>query len=119
MNKIKDLDWLAGIWEGEGSFNLGKIKGKYIYPKMTLGMTDKDIVQRIARIVGANVNGPYLPKYPNAKWMYHISLSGKKAIHWMLVLFSDLGKRRQAKIVEVFNGWKQRPIVDNSLTLKE
>lgn len=106
MTKTKDLNWLAGILEGEGCFSISQID-RYNYPKITMGMTDLDVISRVARILGTKVTGPYRVKEANRKLIYHISMLGKKAAHWMLVLLADMGERRQARILEIMAAWKR------------
>src|ERR1035441_6152503 len=56
-----DLYWLAGLWEGEGTIRLqsrnfhnknGKRYGPYSYPRASIGMTDRDVIEHVGRILG-------------------------------------------------------------------
>jgi hypothetical protein len=44
----------------------------------------------------------------NRKIQYRITLNGKKAIQWMLTLYTLMGQRRKAKIEEVLLKWKEK-----------
>lgn len=46
----EEIAWLAGIFEGEGSWS---------GTQLALSMTDRDIVERVAALLGSKVNGPY------------------------------------------------------------
>ena len=51
------IEWAAGLFEGEGCFSFKtKANGKK-YGRLSLKMTDKDIVEKFAEVVGyGNVN---------------------------------------------------------------
>ena len=48
---MKTIEWAAGLFEGEGSITHTTADGKR-YPRLSLGMTDKDVVEEFARVVG-------------------------------------------------------------------
>src|ERR1700745_1969177 len=101
INEI-DLAWLAGLLEGEGSFMMNRnIKfGKlYYYPKVVVGMTDEDIIQRAASIFGTSVY--MLPKIDNRKQAWRAQLGGAKAAVLMQLLLPQMGIRRSKKIQEI------------------
>jgi hypothetical protein len=87
--------WLAGLLEGEGCFCY------YLSPGIVVGMTDSDVLQRVADILGSKVTGPY--KYgANKKAVFYVKIWGDKAIEWMEVLLPLMGSRRTSKIKEIF-----------------
>ncbi len=97
-----ELYWLAGILEGEGSFMMSRnhVGGKlYLYPKITVCMTDKDIIKRVADLLGVGVYE--VPKVPGRKAAYRTSLSGTKAALVMQQLKPIMGHRRAGKIDEI------------------
>jgi hypothetical protein len=94
---IKNIHWLAGILEGEGSFQLER-------PAIALEMTDRDIVQRVANIFQVPVYE--LKRRPGSKQAYKAVLTGNLAIQWMMTLYSLLGVRRKARIREVLEKWR-------------
>lgn len=48
-----DLAWAAGLFEGEGCINVYRQKGrKFIRITLSLCSTDRDVVERFAKIVG-------------------------------------------------------------------
>lgn len=102
MTSTKDICWLAGILEGEGCFCY------QCSPGIRVGMTDKDIIERIASLIGHNVRGPY--KYRvNKKPVYYTEIWGSKAISWMMTLYCLMGNRRKERIKEIVTRWRLAP----------
>lgn len=108
-----DLYWIAGLIEGEGCFYfrrrkiVGKLtKYRYKYTALiTVGMTDKDIIQKLAFFWGTTVR-MQRSQIANNKPYYVTVIHGKQAISWMMTLYSLMGKRRKAKIKDIINEWK-------------
>ena len=93
----EDLYWLAGLLEGEGSFTKPPPSKKNKIA-IHLEMTDRDIVEKAARIMSASV---YCPKRREKyKQSYRFNLSHAKAFYWMTLLFPLMGSRRQQRIKE-------------------
>lgn len=102
-----DLAWLAGMYEGEGTFYLAKAWGKknpLAAPAMCLTSTDEDVLVRVAALMG---NKSYSRrKLPSGKTAYKAVKRGVPAMTLMLTLFPVMGKRRQEKISEVLAQWE-------------
>lgn len=95
-----DIAWLAGLLEGEGSFDLHRDR----YPRIRLGMTDRDVVERAARLMGSRVRtnyreGPYLA-------MWHTELSGGRAAEVMALISPYLGARRSLKVATALGHYR-------------
>lgn len=109
MNRIpiktsmKDIYWLAGLLEGEGSFTLAKFS-----PAVRLRMTDKDVVTRVARLFNRSVS-EYEGR-PGDKQVYVTTIGGSDAIEWMFTLYSELGVRRREQIRQVVEVWRTRHV---------
>jgi hypothetical protein len=103
MIQTKDIHWLAGLVEGEGSFMLSTTACKYQYPSIQMAMTDEDVMQRAAKIMGVKVR-----KYAKPPWkdVFALAVGGHKATGWMMTLHPLMGERRQAKINEVLAHWR-------------
>jgi hypothetical protein len=95
--KASDLYWLAGLLEGEGCF---------CSPGIKLGVTDRDVVVRVARILERHVRGPYKYGY---KPVYYTEIWAGPAIDWMRKLLPLMGRRRAAKIRSIVARWKKAP----------
>lgn len=94
----EDAIWLAGLLEGEGTFDLHRKK----YPRVRVGMSDRDVVGRAATLMGAQVRSSLKP-YPNAA-MWHAEVSGVKAVAVMEAVLPNMGARRSGKIATIL-GW--------------
>lgn len=94
MNR-DDLIWLAGLLEGEGTFDLHKGK----YPRVRVSMTDRDVVGRAASLLGTGIRMSI--STVGHKATYHAELSGARAAAVMLDLLPFMGARRSSKIAEV------------------
>lgn len=90
-----DLMWLAGLLEGEACFDLHRGK----YPRIRLGMTDRDVVGRAATLLGGKVRLSLKPRPQAAMW--HVEVSGAKAVALMRRVLPFMGARRSAKIAEI------------------
>jgi hypothetical protein len=116
MNQ-KELHWLAGLLEGEGSFTLEhRSRRKHLPPKVRVSVatTDKDVAEKVASILGQKVQGPYDYTKPNGhlgnKQTYRVQeQSVPKAIGLMFTLYPLMSKRRQNRIEKVVKEWKNAP----------
>ena len=93
--EVKDVAWLAGLLEGEGCFSLKKEK----YPRISLGMTDEDVVIRAASLIKVRVY------HHKNVWSFHVH--GAYAIQWMMTLYPFFGKRRKEMVVSIIKFWKE------------
>jgi hypothetical protein len=100
--RIGDLYWLAGLLEGEGCFTYS------CSPGIQLGMTDRDVVERVARLLERHVRGPYQYK-ANRKPVYYTEVWGIEAINLMGQLRPLMGARRAKKIWEIQQRWAKAP----------
>src|ERR1051326_8477070 len=93
------LAWLAGLLEGEGYFHVvtsttnGK---KYRYPKIAVGMTDRDVIERAAVLLGGNQVIPLSPSKPGYKPKFLAVVSGWAAAELMRQMRPWVGSRRGA-----------------------
>lgn len=110
MIQSKDLHWLAGLIEGEGSFGWHQIKKRPNTsgtPVLQLKMTDADVVKRAAALFNRPVR--QYGKTKTGKLVYCVIFNGKDAVGWMMTLFSLLGTRRRQRIKEIVSKWKLTP----------
>lgn len=105
----EDLAWVAGIYEGEGCLSLrdNGYKGNNKYVTMRICMTDKDILDRVARIIGmGDVKLITPPSRAGKKPMYEWKLGRWDQWYpFVMAIFQWLGERRQAKVVEAVRLW--------------
>lgn len=90
-----DLMWLVGILEGEGAFDCHRGK----YPRIRLGMCDRDVVGRAATLMGSRVRLSLHPAPAQASW--HTEISGTRAVEIMNALLPHMGSRRSGRIATV------------------
>lgn len=94
--------WLAGLIEGEGCFSLSGTS-----PVITVGMTDRDIVARVAGLFHRKLYGPYGPYKKGNKPVWYVHVNGADAVSWMFMLYSWLGVRRCKRIREIVRVWRR------------
>lgn len=105
----EEIAWLAGILDGEGSFLLNRsiVGGKvYLYPKITVNMTDLDVMERVADLFGTSTY--VLPKKEDRKQAWRASIQGAGAVSLMRLLRPWMSERRGEKIDELVAYWEAR-----------
>ena len=105
-----ELSWLAGLLEGEGSFDTQSraSEKRHDRPRIQFGSTDFDICERVAQLFNKKVNGPY-KAYKNQKAIKpycRVLISGPRAADLMKLLYPLLGKRRKLQIRTALMRWK-------------
>ena len=101
MNKTETA-WLAGLLEGEGCFHT--VGGT---PAVTLLMTDRDIVYRVATLFATKVY-PVKNSRLGTKQAWRTIAYGDIAIRIMRLVEPHMGKRRRAKIHSVLQAAAER-----------
>lgn len=96
----EDLLWLSGLLEGEGSFDAHRGK----YPRIRLGMTDRDVVGRAASLMDASIRLSLRPAPNQPTW--HTEISGARAAAIMAEILPHMGSRRSGKIASVLSAAK-------------
>ena len=99
---VKDVVWLAGLLEGEGSFFTYRNS-----PTISVNMTDRDIIDRAAILLRSNVH-ICRPAGTRRKTPYSTSAHGAIAVGWMLTLYQFMGERRKSSIRQSIILWKNR-----------
>ena len=95
MIKIKDVAWLGGLLEGEGSFYLRSGK----YPNIKLAMTDGDTVVKAAVMMKSKIC-----RQGN---IWRTDVNGIAAIQWMMTLFPFLNRNRRNNIIKIVRFWRE------------
>ena len=106
MITVRNIEWLAGLLEGEGCF--GFQSHRKWNPRIDLAMTDEDVVARASSLMK---DGKYWTRYSHVghKTQYCLRITGPRAIQWMMTLYLLMGHRRRGKIKEIITRWKQIP----------
>ncbi len=106
-----ELAWLTGIWEGEGCWGYkkgrtrtypnGKVYTETPYLKMTMSMTDEDVMLRVGSIMDGrkitHTDGGPAHVAAGCKPCWIINLQGEAAQTWTELMKPYLGKRRREK----------------------
>ena len=100
-----DIAWAAGLFEGEGCWNAYGHEGGTVRMQVRLGMTDRDVVERFAAIVGVgNVSVHDTPAHRAKGWkpLYTWCVyEAEKVREVIALLLPYMGERRRAKAEEV------------------
>lgn len=90
-----DIAWAAGLFEGEGTFELRNRKSGRSITGLRLGMTDLDVVERFHKVVGVGKIRTVQRPDPNHKTLYQWSVHRMSEMEPIIVAFLPyLGKRR-------------------------
>lgn len=92
-----ELGWLAGLLEGEGSF-LHPAPSSPKAPTVAIVSTDRDIVERVAALMGVKYICTTRRNTERWKVSYKTQLKGSRAIALMRQLRPLMGERRGARI---------------------
>lgn len=105
MISVKDITWLAGLLEGEGSFKKWGAKKSLT---ISLQMADKDIVHRAGKLMNVKVGYSDHTTRRNPKWkpIWYVNVCGRRAAEWMMTLYCLMGERRKQQIREALQEWK-------------
>jgi hypothetical protein len=103
----EEIAWAAGLFEGEGTWQITN-KG---YVQAALGMTDRDVVERFARIVDmGNVTRVHRPTQ-NRQDIWHWYIGSRRDVQRLALMFiPHLGERRRARALELLaaaEGWEK------------
>lgn len=104
MNSKLEPCWLAGLLEGEGSFI------KAASPAVVLPMTDRDVVERVARVFARRVQRWRRRDAGSLKPVFITTVKGAAAVHLMRTLRPLFGTRRQGQIDRALARWTERSI---------
>lgn len=92
----QQLDWLAGLLEGEGSFLPGP-PSRPNTPAVTIQMNDQEVIAQVALLFGVSWH-QMRESSGNRAAAYATRLRGKQAMDLMQQIYSRMGLRRQSQI---------------------
>ena len=101
-----ELGYLAGVFDGEGTFGIwSKGDGKTRLLRVCVDMTDGDTILRFLTFFKTGAIYSRVPKDPKHKLMYSWRVTKKEiALDILRKMLPYLSKRRQSKFHEVVNG---------------
>jgi hypothetical protein len=101
------IAWLTGLLEGEGSFVMSC---RAI--TIALSMTDRDVVERAASLLGGRVYDGSLGRLRGCrKPQFRTYLKGPGAAAWMMTMYAWLGERRRGQVRQALLKWSAMPYV--------
>jgi hypothetical protein len=110
LDREQKLIFLAGVFEGEGSFGFwGKDNKNNRYFRIQVRMTDEDIVVRFVDFFKLGYVNLHIPKKDHLKKSWKWTVAGDKAMDVMLQMAPFLGIRRQEKFNQCYQSFKQLP----------
>lgn len=92
----RDLYWLSGLLEGEGSFMKGPPSSPNL-PVVQINMVDEDIIKKVADLFGVKYHKRN-PSQQHHNISYVTSIKGKKAVKLMQKIRYLMGIRRKRQI---------------------
>ena len=109
-----EIFWLAGFLDAKGGFGLQRQRAKdsvYLYPHIKVSTTREGQARQISILLHdrLQIAGPYWWKTCNLtqkKEVYCITVSGPRAVGWMLTLYPLLSYCWQEKIKEIIAAWR-------------
>jgi hypothetical protein len=101
-----EIHWLVGILEGEGTFLRGA-PSRPGTPIVRVSMTDRDVVDRVARLFERAVVRLRRRK-PHHKLPYATTIKGAPATRVMYAVRPFLGRTRQLQIDLAISSWQTR-----------
>ena len=110
MTREQEILWLAGLLEGEGYFRFCYGTGRSrtnTQLGVVLQMTDKDIVERAARIMGAPSVKWTRRATENRKDTYRTQVCAERAAVVMREILPFMGERRKSRIEDVLRRWEE------------
>jgi hypothetical protein len=116
----QQLAWFAGLFEGEGNIAIAKNGGT----RLTIRMTDRDIIERVAELFPVQSIQVVVPKparagYSQPKTQYAWRVSDPARVREILQLILPwLGQRRSAAAREVLAHLATRPGIGGYQRLK-
>lgn len=101
MNNGIKFAWLAGLFEGEGSFSINYKTSRAVV--MTITSTDMDVIEKIKKWFGGKIYNGYVRKdKPHYKKSYIWTCSGQPAVsicERILATIYILGQAKLCKFV--------------------
>lgn len=98
-----EIGKVAGLFEGEATFGSTR---KACSPSIRVKMTDRDVVEGVAKLAGVRVRGPYWDGNPKHKPLFAVAICGLKAVQWMMTIYKFMGCRRREKIACALTRWR-------------
>lgn len=100
MDILNRVHYVAGLLDGEGYFGYAQT------PQIQVTSTDYDILDRCRLMMNIDQVIRHQSMILGCKQRYNLNICGNVAIQWMMTIYPLLCKRRQERIREVIQRWK-------------
>ncbi len=100
----KDIAWAAGFFEGDGYFCLRKTS-----PSIIVAQVNREPLERLFRIFGGSIVGPYQAKNAKANPACRWQIFGAPAASIMMTVFCFMSRKRKDAIKRALQAWKASP----------
>lgn len=80
--KVEDVAWAAGFFEGEGHINV-QIRGGKSYIAAVVSQVYREPLDKLEKVFGGKVRGPYGPYSGNRRPHYQWSAYGSSALNFL------------------------------------
>lgn len=105
-----DIAWMAGLLEGEATFYVRPPRKNSIHktPVIQIVMTDKEPIEKIAKLLGYKVGTPPMHK-GGTKSLYRVNIYGERAFGLTQTIYGLMSPRRQSQIRLMWAAWQMNP----------
>lgn len=105
MISLRNIEWVAGFLEGEGSFQCGGPRGTS--PVVVASQIQREPLERLQRLFGGPIN-LYLRKHKNPKYCdaSRWGMYGGRAAGLMMTLYPLMSPKRKEQIREALASWR-------------
>jgi hypothetical protein len=111
---VQNIEWVAGLLEGEGSFYSVKPKQTV---RIACSMTDLDVLEKLQSLTGCGSIFKLTKRQSHWKDAWNWTITGRQAVELMRELLPYMGARRSERIRELLAYWENR--VDGRITQPE
>lgn len=116
MIKTNELHWVAGFLEGEGAFMCHnhrrpqqKVTYPYWVPIVDAVQVNREPIERLQATFGGRIVSLAKNRNGNRQQAYSWRLHGRRAIAFMMTMWTLMSGRRRAQIETAIARWKSNP----------
>lgn len=108
-----EIAWAAGLLEGEGSFSRYPRRGGSSGYTIKCGMCDKDVVEKLCRVLGVGYVERFQPKDSGHKAQWILRINRLHHVYAVCVAIHEfLGERRRQRVESLLKGMNEELSAD-------
>lgn len=104
MISLKDIYWVAGFIEGEGSFT-----SQRGWITVRASQVEKQPVEKLQALLGGSLRWYVPTRYPRHQIAWHWVFTGVRAVGLMMTLYSLMSPKRKGQIEKAIKAWTATP----------